>query len=155
MKFHEAVTLNRIQLEFLVGIYKNTKLKKWNWIFAAETIQGSSDAGTGGARGNVAGAEFCQIHFVFKKTSSWKTKFWITSPFILHISDQLSPHIRLAGIIISHSLQMRVLLENTTFLLHKVLRFTGTIRIAGIIRGRALYTICMSELPLGFQIRVG
>jgi hypothetical protein len=27
-------------------------------------------------------------------------------------------HIRPAGIIISHSLQMRVLLENTTFLLH-------------------------------------
>ena len=43
------------------------------------------------------------------------------------------PHIRSAGIIILHSLQMRVLLENTTFLLHK------KVRIAGIIRGRALY----------------
>ena len=49
------------------------------------------------------------------------------------------PHIRPAGIIISHSLQMRVLLENTTFLLHKIIRKTGIIRIAGIIRGRALY----------------
>ena len=40
---------------------------------------------------------------------------------------------RSACIIISHSLQMRVLLENTTFSLHK------SIRIAGIIRGRVLY----------------
>ena len=38
------------------------------------------------------------------------------------------PHIRPAGIILC-SLQMRVLLENTTFLLHKV------IRIAGIFEG--------------------
>ena len=37
-----------------------------------------------------------------------------------------------AGSIILHSLQMRVLLENTIFLLHKI------VRIAGIIRGRAL-----------------
>ena len=37
------------------------------------------------------------------------------------------------GIIISHSLQMRVLLENTTFLLHKI------VRNADIIQGRALY----------------
>ena len=43
------------------------------------------------------------------------------------------PHIRPAGIIISYSLQMRVLLENTKFLLHKI------VRIAGIIQGRALY----------------
>ena len=43
------------------------------------------------------------------------------------------PHIRPVGIIILHSLQMRVLLENTTFPLHKI------VRIAGIIRGRALY----------------
>ena len=43
------------------------------------------------------------------------------------------PHIRPAGIIILHSLQMRVLLENTTFPLHKI------VRIAGIIRGRELY----------------
>ena len=49
------------------------------------------------------------------------------------------PHIRPAGIIISHSLQMRVLLENTTFLLHKIVRIEGIIRVAGIIRGRALY----------------
>ena len=43
------------------------------------------------------------------------------------------PHITPAGINISHSLQMRVLLENTAFSLHII------IRIAGIIRGRALY----------------
>ena len=41
------------------------------------------------------------------------------------------PHIRPTSINISHSLQMRVLLENTTFSLHKV------VRIAEIIRGRA------------------
>ena len=34
---------------------------------------------------------------------------------------------------------MRVLLENTTFLLHKVIRIAGIIRVVGIIRGRALY----------------
>ena len=34
---------------------------------------------------------------------------------------------------------MRVLLENTTFLLHKIVRIAGIIRVAGIIRGRALY----------------
>ena len=49
------------------------------------------------------------------------------------------PHIRPAGIIILHSLQMRILLENTTFLLHKIVRNAGIIRVAGIIRGRALY----------------
>ena len=49
------------------------------------------------------------------------------------------PHIRPAGIIILCSLQMRGLLENTTFLLHKVIRIAGIIRVAGIIRGRALY----------------
>ena len=49
------------------------------------------------------------------------------------------PHIRPAGIISSCSLQMRVLLENTTFLLHKVIRIAGIIRVAGIIRGRVLY----------------
>ena len=49
------------------------------------------------------------------------------------------PHTRLAVIIVSHSLQMRVLLENTTFLLRKNVRIAGIIRVAGIIRGRALY----------------
>ena len=49
------------------------------------------------------------------------------------------PHIRPTGVIISHSLQMRVLLENTTFSLHKIIRNAGIIRIAGIIQGRALY----------------
>ena len=49
------------------------------------------------------------------------------------------PHIRPAGIIILHSLRMRVLLENTTFSLHKIIRNTGIIRIVGIIGGRVLY----------------
>ena len=43
------------------------------------------------------------------------------------------------GIVILHSLQMRVLLENATFLLQKIVRIAGIIRVAGIIRGRALY----------------
>ena len=43
------------------------------------------------------------------------------------------PHIRFADIIILCSLQMRILLENTTFLLHKVIRIEGIIRDAGII----------------------
>ena len=37
------------------------------------------------------------------------------------------PHIRPTGIIISHSLQMRVLLENTIFSLHKSIRNAGII----------------------------
>jgi hypothetical protein len=41
------------------------------------------------------------------------------------------PHIRPAGIILLHSLQMRVLLENTSFLLHKIVRIAGIIRVAG------------------------
>ena len=48
-------------------------------------------------------------------------------------SNTVFPHIRPAGIIISHSLQMRGLLENTTFSLNKM------IRNAGIIQGRVLY----------------
>jgi hypothetical protein len=35
--------------------------------------------------------------------------------------------------------EMRVLLENTTFLLHKIVRIAGIIRVASIIRGRSLY----------------
>ena len=54
-------------------------------------------------------------------------------------STTVFPHIRPAGIIILHSLQMRVLLENSTFLLHKIVRIAGIIRVAGIIRGWALY----------------
>ena len=48
-------------------------------------------------------------------------------------------HIRTASIIISNNPHMRVLLENTTFLLHKNVRIAGIIRVAVIIRGRALY----------------
>ena len=47
--------------------------------------------------------------------------------------------IRPVGIIFLGSLQMGVLLENTKFLLHKVIRIAGIIRVAGIIRGRILY----------------
>ena len=43
------------------------------------------------------------------------------------------PHVRPAGIIILHSLQMRVLFEITTFLLHKIIRIAGIIRVVGII----------------------
>ena len=53
--------------------------------------------------------------------------------------NTIFPHIRPAGIIILCSLQMRVLLENTIFLLHKVIRIASIIRDAGIIRGRVLY----------------
>ena len=34
---------------------------------------------------------------------------------------------------------MRVLLENTAFLLLKIVKIVGIIRVAGIIQGRALY----------------
>ncbi len=34
---------------------------------------------------------------------------------------------------------MHVLLENSTYLIHKVIRIVGIIRVAGIIQGRALY----------------
>ena len=54
------------------------------------------------------------------------------------------PHIILY-INISYSLHMRVLLENTTFSLHKIIRNGGTIRIVGIIQGRALYEECTYE----------
>ena len=47
--------------------------------------------------------------------------------------------IRLAGIIILNSFQMRVLLENTTFLLHKIVRIALIIKVVGIIRGRDLH----------------
>ena len=49
------------------------------------------------------------------------------------------PHIRPAGIILLQRLQMRVLLENTKFLLHMIVRIAGIITVEGIIRGRALY----------------
>ena len=49
------------------------------------------------------------------------------------------PQIRIAGIIISNNLQMQILLENTIFLLHRNVRIACIIRVAGIIRGMALY----------------
>jgi NADH pyrophosphatase NudC (nudix superfamily) len=52
--------------------------------------------------------------------------------FILK-ENTVFPHIRPAVIIILNNPQMQVLLENITFLLYK------NVRIAGIIRGRALY----------------
>ena len=47
------------------------------------------------------------------------------------------PHIKPMDIIILCSLQMQVLLENSIFLLHKVIRIAGIIRDAGNIRGRS------------------
>ena len=44
---------------------------------------------------------------------------------------------------------MLVLLENTTFSLHKVIRNAGIIRIAGIIRGRVLY----EEILYSFYVK--
>ena len=55
------------------------------------------------------------------------------------VLNTVFPHIVPARIIILCSLQMQVLLENTTFLLHKVIRIAGIIRDAGIIQGRFLY----------------
>ena len=49
------------------------------------------------------------------------------------------PHIRPAGIIFSLGIQPWVLLEITTFHLHKSVPGVGIIRNVGIIRGRALY----------------
>jgi hypothetical protein len=57
----------------------------------------------------------------------------------MNILSTVFPHIRPAGNIILCSLQMRVLLENTTFHLHKVIRIAGIVRDAGIIQGRVLY----------------
>ena len=62
--------------------------------------------------------------------SPWSQKVMIHTVF---------PHIWPEGITISYSLQMRVLLENTTFLLHKIVRIAGIIRVVDIIQGRALY----------------
>ena len=55
------------------------------------------------------------------------------------VLNTVFPHIVPARIIILCSLQMQVLLENSTFFLHKVIRIAGIIRFAGIILGRALY----------------
>ena len=44
-----------------------------------------------------------------------------------HFTITVVPHIRPAGINISHSPQMRVLLENTTFSLHRIIRIAGII----------------------------
>ena len=53
--------------------------------------------------------------------------------------DTVFPHIRPAGINFSLGLQIWVLLEITEFHLHKSVPAEGIIRVAGIIRGRALY----------------
>ena len=49
------------------------------------------------------------------------------------------PHIRPAGNNFLLGLQMRVLLEIAKFHLHKSVPAEGIIRVAGIIRGRALF----------------
>ena len=72
----------------------------------------------------------------------FKKMLFHSFPLVALISGEINtifPHIRPAGIIILHSHQMRVLLENTTFPLFKIVRIEGIIRVAGIIRGRALY----------------
>ena len=53
--------------------------------------------------------------------------------FTFRQTTTVFPHLRPAGIIISHSLQMQDLLENTKSSPYEV------VRNAGIIRGRALY----------------
>ena len=78
----------------------------------------------------------------YSEETPWFPEYYIGWIGIRNCGQKISivfPHIRPAGIIILCSLQMRVLLENTTFLLHKVFRIAGIIRDAGIIRGRALY----------------
>ena len=47
----------------------------------------------------------------------------------------LFPHIRPVGIIISNSLQMRVLLENTIFSLHKIIRNGGLLELRVLFVG--------------------
>ena len=71
--------------------------------------------------------------YLYVRISSTLNEWCFSPPFTVF------PHIRPAGIIILHSLQMRVLLENTTFPLHKIVRIAGIIKVASIIRGRALY----------------
>ena len=61
---------------------------------------------------------------------TWKIRNHLSTVF---------PHIRPAGINVLLGLQMRVLLEITKFHLHKSVPAEGIIRVAGIIRGRALY----------------
>ena len=48
------------------------------------------------------------------------------------------PHIRPVGII-SHSLQMQVLLKNATFSLHRIIWIAGITRIAGLIWGNTVH----------------
>jgi hypothetical protein len=45
------------------------------------------------------------------------------------------PHIRPTGIIILYSFQMRVLLENTTFLLHKIVRIVELLELRVLFKG--------------------
>jgi hypothetical protein len=62
----------------------------------------------------------------------------------MDIGSTVFPHVRPAGIIILCSLQMRVLLENTRFLLPKV------IRIAGIISDAGLYQILVAFKAISY-----
>ena len=83
----------------------------------------------------------CPVQIEIKMTKVYckiklKLKF---SNFAQGTLITVTPHIRPGGVIILHSLQMRVLLENTTFLLHRIIRIAGIIRIQRIIRGKALY----------------
>ena len=56
----------------------------------------------------------------------------------LHLDTYLItvfPHIRPTGIIILYSFQMRVLLENTTFLLHKIVRIVELLELRVLFKG--------------------
>ena len=76
--------------------------------------------------------KYCSLHNELKpflQEHSYSFPAYVKYIFI----NTVFPQIRPADIIILDTLQMRVLLENTTFLLNKI------VRIAGIIWGRALY----------------
>ena len=76
--------------------------------------------------------KYCSLHNELKpflQEHSYSFPAYVKYIFI----NTVFPQIRPAGIIILNTLQMRVLLENTTFLLNKI------VRIEGIIQGRALY----------------
>ena len=110
-KFESWVALQKYPLNFLFRFWAYIFCTKWKQNVCTECCYSTS-------------------------FNDWFLPFFQGEEYVAHT---IFPHIRPAGIIILHSLQMRVLLENTTFLLHKIVRIAGIIRVAGIIRGRALY----------------
>ena len=63
----------------------------------------------------------------------------------LKLMYRTSSCIRPKGINFLLGLQLRVLLEISKFHLHKSVPAAGIIRVAGIIRGRVLYTVIQKE----------